>query len=235
MFKRVSASILCLDYNNKEVLIDAINKVEKAGASFIHFDVMDGKFVKNKSFDHNMVNFVKHHTNLLLDVHLMVQEPEKVVDDYISAEADLITIHYEATDNPKAILKKIKDKNILAGLAINPKTPAYKIRDIVNSGLVDVVVVMGVKPGASGQTFIPGMAEKVAEIRNYNHSVYIEIDGGVTEKNVKILRKMGANIIVSSATLFHSKNMKKTIKVLKGNDYVQRLATRFAKNKEQVD
>lgn len=230
MFQRISASILCLDYNNKEVLTQAVADVEKAGASFIHFDVMDGKFVERKTFDHELVNFVKEHTNLLLDVHLMVENPEAVVDDYIKLGADIISFHYEATNNAKALLQKIKEKNILAGIAINPKTPAYKIKDLVTSGLVDVVLVMGVEPGNYGQSFIPGSAEKVAEIREFSRSVYIEIDGGVNVKNAKILRKMGTNILVSSSTLFNSKNMKKTVQELKGNDYGNQIM-KFFKNK----
>ena len=224
MFKRVSASILCLDYNNKEVLSKAVQDIERAGVNFIHFDVMDGKFVQNKTFDHNLVNFVKEQTSLMLDVHLMVENPEEVIDDYIKLGVDILTFHYEATKDAKALLKKIKDKNILAGIAISPKTPAYKIRDLVTSGLVDVVLVMSVEPGMYGQAFIPGSAEKVAEIQEYNRLTYIEVDGGVNFKNAKILRKMGADILVSSSTLFNARNMKKAVKTLKGNNLFSKLS-----------
>ncbi|MBQ8468849.1 MAG: ribulose-phosphate 3-epimerase [Clostridia bacterium] len=219
LFTRVSPSIIAVDYKNPDILNKALEDIEEGGANFVHLDVMDGKFVKNKTFDHEFVDYVKNHTTLLLDVHLMVENPEKVVDDYIEAGADVLHFHYEATKNPEALLKHIKSKNVLAGLAISPSTPAFKIKDLLNRNLVDVVLVMGVEPGASGQTFIPGSAEKVAEVRELDKSVYIEIDGGVNLKNSKVLRKLGANILVSGSCVFESRNVSKTIRALKGRDW----------------
>lgn len=216
IFTRVSPSIIAVDYKNKEVLNKALEDIEDAGANFVHLDVMDGKFVKNTTFDEKFVDYVKNHTTLMLDVHLMVEKPEKEIDKYIQAGADIVTFHYEATNNPEDLLKHIKSKNVLAGLAISPETPAYKIKDLLKRNLIDVVLVMGVVPGACGQSFIPGSAEKVAEVRELDHNVYIEIDGGVNLKNSKILRKLGANIIVSGSCIFSSKNMKKAIRTLKG-------------------
>lgn len=224
---KISPSILAIDYNNEEVLNNALAEIEKAKANFVHLDVMDGKFVKNTSFDHKLVDKIRDKTNLLLDVHLMVESPEKVIDKYIEAGADIITVHYEACNNIEETLKKINEHNIVAGVAISPKTSVLKIKDLLDSGLVDLVVVMGVKPGASGQEFIPGSAEKVAEIRELNKKVYIEIDGGVTLKNAKMLRKMGVNIIVSGSTIFKSKNMKKTISQLKGRGFLNKIINKF--------
>lgn len=224
---RVSPSILAIDYNNTEVLQKALNDIDKAGASMVHLDVMDGVFVKNKSFDHTLVDKIKDMTPLMLDVHLMVQDPEKVIDDYVNAGADIITIHYEACKDVAETLKYIKSKNVVAGLAINPKTPALKIKDFISSGLVDVITVMSVKPGAYGQAFIPGSAEKVAEIREMDKKVFISIDGGVNTKNASILRKLGVNIIVSGSTIFESKNMKRTIKQLKGKGLINNLRKHF--------
>lgn len=220
---RVSPSILAIDYNNDEVLKQALIDIEKAGASMVHLDVMDGVFVKNKSFDHKLVDKIKDLTPLMLDVHLMVQDPENVIENYANAGADIITVHYEACKNVEETLKLIKSKNVIAGLAINPKTPALKIKDLLESGLVDIVTVMSVKPGAYGQKFIPGSAEKVAEIREMDKKIYIEIDGGVTTKNAPILRKLGVNIIVSGSTIFESKNMKRTIRQLKGKGTISNL------------
>lgn len=221
---RISPSILCLDYNNDMVLQMALEKIERSGANMVHLDVMDGKFVENKTFDHKLVSKIKDMTTLMLEVHLMIENPIAKIEDYAKAGADIITVHYEACGNKlEETLRLIKSKNVLAGIAINPKTPALKLKDILATGLVDVVTVMGVKPGASGQTIIPGSAEKVAEIREMDKRVYLEIDGGVTLKNVSILRKMGANIIVSSKTIFESKNMKKTIKALKGSGFINKI------------
>lgn len=224
---RVSPSILAVDYNNEAVLDKALKDIECAGANFVHLDVMDGVFVKNKTFDYTLIDKIKDKTNLMLDVHLMVENPEKVIDKYIGAGADILTVHYEACKNVADTLKKIHSANVVAGLAINPNTPALKIKDLLDQGIVDVVLVMGVKPGAYGQNFIPGMAEKVAEIRELNRSVFIEIDGGVTIKNAKLLRKMGVNIIVSGKTIFESKNMKKTIKQLKGKGIINNIKEYF--------
>ena len=224
---KVAPSILAIDYNNEEILNKALADIEKAKANFVHLDVMDGKFVKNKSFDHKLVDKIRDKTNLMLDVHLMVENPDSVIDDYIKAGADIISVHYEACKDVEATLKKISDKNVLTGLAISPKTPVLKIKDYLDSGIVDIVVVMGVKPGACGQEFIPGSAEKIAEIRELNKKVYIEIDGGVTLKNAKLLRKMGVNIIVSGSTIFKSENMKKTIQQLKGKSFINKLLKRF--------
>ena len=224
---KVSPSILAIDYNNDEILKQALIDIEKAGASMVHVDVMDGVFVKNKTFDHTFVDKIKDMTNLMLDVHLMVANPEHVIDDYVNAGADILTVHYEACKNIEETLKYLKSKNIVCGLAINPKTPALKIKDLLDDDLVDMVTVMSVNPGAYGQKFIPGSAEKVAEIREMNKKVYIEIDGGVTTKNAEILRKLGVNIIVSGSTIFTSKNMRKTIKQLKGKGFINNLQNYF--------
>ena len=124
MFKivRVSGSFLSLDFENEEVLLEGISRLEKSGAQFVHFDVMDGKFVERKTYDHNLVKKLQDKTNLMFDVHLMVENPDKVVDNYIKAGADIVTIHYEALPVEKLenTLKFIKSKAVLAGVAINP-------------------------------------------------------------------------------------------------------------------
>lgn len=224
---RISPSIMAIDYKNKEVLDNTLRLLEKSGAQLVHLDVCDGKFVPNVTFDEKLVDYVKSNTTLLVDVHLMVDKPEEQVDKYIKAGADILSVHYENTKDLPNVLERIKSKNVLAGVAINPETPVMKIKDLLHANLVDVVLVMGVKPGASGQTFIPGSAEKVAEVRELSRNVFIAIDGGVNVKNAKILRKVGANILVSGSAIFNSKNIKKTIKALKGNDYGNQIRAFF--------
>ena len=223
MFKitRVSPSIIASNWQDKNEVIKTLKELEKSGAHMVHLDVMDGVFVKNKTFDYNYIDFIKNNTNLLLDVHLMVANPENVIDEYIKAGADILSVHYENTPNLAEVLKYIRSKNVLAGVVINPNTPVIKLKDILAEDLADVVVVMGVKPGASGQTFIPGSAEKVAEVRELNKNVFISIDGGVNLKNAKILRRLGANILVSGQTIFTSKNIKKTVRALKGRPFIK--------------
>jgi len=224
---RIAPSIIAMDYNNDEALKQALIDIEKAGAAMVHLDVMDGKFVKNKTFDHTFINKIKNMTTLLLDAHLMVENPDAVLNDYINAGCDIITVHCEACKDVIETLKKIKRHNILAGIAINPETSVLKVKDIINSGYVDIVTVMGVHPGACGQAFIPGSAEKILEIRELNKKVFIEIDGGVNLKNASILRKVGANILVSGSCIFGSKDMKKTIKMLKGGGLINTLRNKF--------
>ena len=236
MFKiiRVAGSFLSENYNDKYELVESVKKLERAGVHFVHFDIMDGKFVENKTYDHELVSFVQQNTNMMLDVHLMVKNPEKVIENYTKLGVDIISVHYESTTFEKLeeTLKFIKSKTILAGVAINPETPAYKIKDLIKRGLVDVVLVMGVKPGKGGQEFIPGSAEKVAEVRSMDKNVYIEIDGGVNYRNAKILRKLGADILVSGKFLYSAKDMKKAVKTLRGRDYGTRIKEFFKKNND---
>ena len=234
MFKfiKISPSILAVDYKNDAVLFSALREIENTLANFVHLDVMDGKFVPNTTFDEKFVEKVKNNTDLLLDVHLMVENPEDVVEKYLKVGVDILTVHFEACKNLPETLKLIKSYNCLAGIAISPKTPVIKIKEILKSGLVDVVLVMGVEPGDCGRTFIPGSAEKVAEIKDINKYVDVEVDGGVTTKNAKILRKLGADILVSGSTIFNSKNIGRTVRILKGNDFGVKIAKLFNKKIE---
>lgn len=225
---RVSPSILAIDYNNDEILKKALDDIERAGANFVHLDVMDGKFVKNTTFDHNFVYKVRGMTGLLLDVHLMVENPDELIENYANAGADIISVHYEACKDIVSTLKKIKERNIIAGVALNPKTPVLKIKDLLESKLVDLVLIMSVNPGRAGQEFIRGSAEKVAEVRDLSKRVFVEVDGGINLKVARRLRKLGANILVSGSFLFKQKKMRKTVRQLKGSGIVNRVKEFFS-------
>ncbi len=216
---RISPSIIATDYKNEKTLKENLLKLEKANASMLHLDVMDGKFVKNITFDSKMVNFCKNNSSLLLDVHLMIVEPEKHIDEYADAGADILTIHYEATKNIKNVLLQMKKKHVICGVSINPNTPVCVLKPLLDQKLIDLVLIMSVEPGEYGQEFIPGSAEKVAELNELNNDILIEVDGGVNLNNSKMLRKLGADILVSGKTVFESSNIKKTIKALRGSDF----------------
>jgi len=225
---RVAPSINAIDFNNEKIMTKALKDIEKAGASFVHIDVMDGKFVKNKTFDYTFVDNIRDKTHLLFDVHLMVKDPDGDIDKYIKAGADIVTFHYEACKDVVSVLKKIKSRNVLAGIAISPETPVLKIKDIIESKLIDMITIMTVTPGASGQAFMPKVAEKISEVRELNRRIFIEVDGGVNTNNAAYLRKLGANILVSGSCVFRSKDMKKTISDLKGKGLINKLKEIFS-------
>lgn len=217
-FVKISPSIIAIDYNNDVILSETIEKLQNSLAKFIHIDVMDGKFVKNRTFDHTFVQKVRSKTDLLLDVHLMVENPDSVIMDYINAGADILTVHKEACTDIEKTLKKIRDNGCLAGVSISPGTEVREIEYLIENGLVDLVLVMGVEPGACGQEFKYETALKVSEIRDLDKSVEIEVDGGINVKNARMLKKLGATILVSGATIFNSKDINATIKQLRGRD-----------------
>lgn len=217
-FVKVSPSIIATDYNDENILNDNLNKLQNSMAKFIHLDVMDGRFVKNKTFGHEFIDKIKHKTDLLLDVHLMVENPDEVILDYINAGADILTVHFEACKDVEKVLKTIRDNGCLAGLAISPKTEVAEIEHLIVNDLADIVLVMGVEPGAYGQAFLPETALKVSEIRDINKFIEIEVDGGINIRNASMLRKLGANILVSGATVFNSQDINFTIKQLIGKE-----------------
>ena len=213
---KISPSIIAIDYNDKSVLLDNLKKIESSRASLLHLDVMDGKFVENVTFDEKLVEFIKDNTTLLLDVHLMVKNPENHIQKYIDAGADIISFHIESTEKPKEVIKQIKENNVICGVAINPETPLSEIKELIDTGAVDLVLLMSVNPGKYGQPFLPESFQKLAELKEMSKDIEIEVDGGVNLKNAKVLRKLGADILVSGSTIFTAKNMRKTIQQLKG-------------------
>lgn len=198
----------------KEDLKDKIKVLENASIDYIHVDVMDGKFVANKTIDIDILKTYLIGTKPL-DVHLMVENIIPFIDDYSKLNPEFITFHIEATDNPKEIIEYIKSKNIKVGVALNPKTPNSRIFDYLN--MVDLVLIMSVEAGRGGQEFISSSEQKLDElvkIRNekgYNY--LIELDGGINDKTIKKI--IGADIAVVGSYITNSDNYDKKIKILK--------------------
>lgn len=198
---KIAPSILSADYLN---LQKDIELVEKAGAEYLHIDVMDGSFVPAISYGPAWVKSIKKISNLVLDTHLMIENPEKYIDTFAEAGSDIIGVHVEATNHIHRALQMIKNKNVKAEVVINPGTPVELIRPILY--MVDQVLVMTVNPGFGGQKFIPETVNKIKELdkirREHQFEFDIEIDGGVNNETVKDAYQAGANVAVAGSYVF---------------------------------
>ena len=213
---KISPSILSADFSK---LGNEIQDLEKAGADFIHIDVMDGHFVPNITIGPEVINKLRKYTSLPFDVHLMISPVDNFIKNFVDAGADIITIHPEATNDLVSSIKKIKSYNIKAGVSLNPETLVDKVLPVLN--LIDLVLVMSVNPGFGGQTFIKETLEKIKILRKIIDSkkfnTQIEIDGGINFKNGKMAKEAGADILVSGTTIFKENkgNLKKNIQLLR--------------------
>lgn len=198
---KIAPSILSADYLN---LQKDIELVEKAGAEYLHIDVMDGSFVPAISYGPAWVKSIKKISNLVLDTHLMIENPEKYIDTFAEAGSDIIGVHVEATNHIHRALQMIKNKNVKAEVVINPGTPVELIKPILY--MVDQVLVMTVNPGFGGQKFIPETVNKIKELdkirREHQFEFDIEIDGGVNNETVKDAYQAGANVAVAGSYVF---------------------------------
>lgn len=195
----------------EENLIEYVKSLEAAGADYLHCDVMDGKFVEATCLSSQKLLEVSQNSSILLDVHLMVANPIQVFENYLKAKPSIVTVHYESFSNAQNLvymLQEIKKRKIMVGLSIKPQT---KIRDIEPYlPLVDLVLIMSVEPGKSGQTFIDNSLNKIAELKNVcearEYNIKIEVDGGITLNNVKAVADAGANIVVMGSAVYKAEN-----------------------------
>lgn len=210
----ISPSILSADFANLE---RDIKKVETAGADWLHIDVMDGHFVPNITIGVPVVKSIKRISNIPLDVHLMIENPQKYVENFADAGADIITFHYEAMKSEKEILQlinQIKSMNCKAGMSIKPKTQAQEIFPYLKH--LDLLLVMTVEPGFGGQKFMPDCAEKIPLIKDAaEDKLRIQVDGGINDKTAKICKDLGAKSLVAGNYIYKSENIKDAISSLR--------------------
>jgi ribulose-phosphate 3-epimerase len=212
--QKIAPSILSADGSR---LGEEIAAVEAAGADLLHIDVMDGHFVPNITIGPGLVASLRKQTRLPFDVHLMIENPERYIDDFAKAGSDWITVHVEAAVHLHRVVHLIREKGVRAGVSLNPATPLGLVEPILPE--IDLLLVMTVNPGFGGQKFIPGMLPKIAEakrlVREIAPEVLIEVDGGVTLKNIRSIADAGADILVAGSSVFGSGNYPETIGAMK--------------------
>lgn len=214
---KVAPSILSGDFAN---MGDTVRQVSEWGADYVHVDVMDGTFVKNLTFGMPMVKAIKKYSDIPLDVHLMIVNPENYVEEFVNCGADIVSFHPNATKKIDETIDKIHALGAKAGLAINPDIPVSEIMPYIDK--LDMVVIMGVYAGFGGQKYIKEVDEKIKEvsalIQSSGRDIELEVDGGVTEENASEIASIGANVLVGGSSVFKSTCPTRTIKILKGEN-----------------
>lgn len=211
---KLAPSILAANFGD---LLNDIKKIEKAGADLLHIDIMDGHFVPNISFGTPILKSIQGKVNMPFDVHLMIENPDLYIEDFVNVGADIITVHVEACPHLHRTIQLIKSFGIKAAVSLNPATSLSTIEEILVD--LDMVLLMSVNPGFGGQSFIPSTLDKIKRLRRMiedkNLNVDIEVDGGVKLSNAGEVVKAGANVIVAGSAVFNSENIDETVSKFK--------------------
>ena len=196
---KIAPSILACNFSKLKY---EVLSIEKAGADFIHLDIMDGHFVPNLTFGPPVIKSLRHLTKLPFDVHLMVSNPDVLLDEYVNAGSNIITVHVEACNDLARTLNYIKSKGCKAGVAINPQTDIQFIENVIED--LDLILVMTVNPGFGGQKFINSMVKKIFLVKEIisTRDIFLEVDGGITKENSKVVINAGANVLVAGTSVF---------------------------------
>ncbi|MDK2563129.1 ribulose-phosphate 3-epimerase [Romboutsia sedimentorum] len=207
---KLAPSILAADFAR---LLEDVKKVENAGCEYLHIDVMDGHFVPNITLGPAIVKSLRKDVDMVFDAHLMIENPDQYVKDFVDAGCDLIVVHQEACRHLHRTIQNVKSHGIKVGVALNPATPIETIKHVLQD--IDMVLIMTVNPGFGGQSFIESMIPKIQELKglidSQNLNVDIQVDGGIKPENVAKVVKAGANIIVAGSAIFNSDDIKSTV------------------------
>lgn len=213
---KMAPSILSADFAR---LLEDVKKVERAGCEYLHIDVMDGHFVPNITLGPAIVKSLRKDVNMVFDAHLMIENPDNYIKDFVDAGCDMIVVHEEACTHLHRTIQNIKSFNVKAGVALNPATPIENIKYILND--IDMVLIMTVNPGFGGQSFIGTMVDKIKELKTLidekGLDVDIQVDGGIKPSNVSEVVKAGANVIVAGSAIFNSHDIEATVKEFRLN------------------